>query len=71
MPAKRKTTVAKRRTARDGGEGLNFTALVASIRQVHEQSAALVNRTVNITPRAVGLTAGYLATQDPQGRQIP
>jgi predicted nuclease of restriction endonuclease-like (RecB) superfamily len=28
---------------------LNFTALVDSIRQVHEQSAAIVNRTVNTT----------------------
>jgi predicted nuclease of restriction endonuclease-like (RecB) superfamily len=52
MPAKKKPRpVAHRKSrsaARPGGS-LNFTALVDSIRQVHEQSAAIVNRTVNTT----------------------
>ena len=51
MPAKKKTTVTKRKprpTTKAEGS-LNFTALVDSIRQVHEQSAALVSRTVNTT----------------------
>ena len=33
---------------------LNFTALVDSIRQVHEQSATLVNRTVNLRNWVIG-----------------
>jgi len=49
MPAKKKTTATKRGPAKQVRESLNFPALVASIRQVHEQSAALVNRTVNTT----------------------
>lgn len=49
MPAKKKTTVTKRRTAKGSGESMNFTALVASIRDVHEQCAAQVSRTVNTT----------------------
>ncbi len=49
MPTKKKTAVTKRRTAKDSGESLDFAALVKAIRQVHEQSAALVNRTVNST----------------------
>lgn len=49
MTTKKKTAVTKRRTAKDSGEGLDFAALVKAIRQVHEQSAALVNRTVNST----------------------
>lgn len=50
MPAKKKPTITtKRRPAKGSGESLNFTALIASIQQVHEQSAALVNRTVNTT----------------------
>ena len=49
MPAKKNTTVAKRRIAKDSGEGLNFTALVDAIREVHEQSATQVKRTVNTT----------------------
>ncbi len=49
MPAKKKTTVTKRSTATTAEGSLNFAALVDSIRQVHEQSAALVNRTVNTT----------------------
>jgi hypothetical protein len=55
MPAK-KPVVKKRSTARlqssaaSTPEGsLNFTSLVKAISQVHEQSAALVNRTVNTT----------------------
>ena len=51
MPAKKKATVTKRKphpTTKAQGN-LNFTALVDSIRQVHEQSAALVSRTVNTT----------------------
>ena len=51
MPAKRKTTVTKRkpRLTTEAEGSLNFAALVDSIRQVHEQSAAHVNRTVNTT----------------------
>lgn len=56
MPAKKKTPATKRSTTRrpartvsTAESNLNFTALVDSIRQVHEQSAALVNRTVNTT----------------------
>ena len=56
MPAKKKPTITKRSTSRrpprtttKAEDSLNFTALVDSIRQVHEQSAALVNRTVNTT----------------------
>ena len=51
MPMKKKTAVTKRKpslTAKTG-RSLNFVALVDSIRQVHEQSAVLVNRTVNTT----------------------
>lgn len=51
MPAKKKNTSSKRKphvvTALEGS--LDFTALVDSIRQVHEQSAAHVSRTVNTT----------------------
>lgn len=43
----KKPAVTKRRSAKSSGEELNFTALVDSIRQVHEQSATLANRTVN------------------------
>ena len=53
MPAKKKTTVSKRSTARCQHRAvstaygtMNFSALVDSIRQVHEQSAAIVNRAV-------------------------
>lgn len=51
MPARKKTTVSKRkpRSTTKAEGSLDFTALVDSIRQVHEQSAALVNRTVNTT----------------------
>lgn len=57
MPAKKKAPVTKRgpatrrkpRAAIKTDGSLNFTSLVDSIRQVHEQSAALVNRTVNTT----------------------
>lgn len=50
MPAKKKTTIAKRKSStstKKVGEDLDFTALVDAIRQVHEQSNVLVNRTVN------------------------
>lgn len=57
MPAKKKSAVTKpgpatRRKLRpattvDGS--LDFTALVDSIRQVHEQSAIIVSRTVNMS----------------------
>ena len=56
MPAKKKTPATKRsatrrpaRTVSTAESSLNFTALVDAIRQVHEQSATLVNRTVNTT----------------------
>ena len=56
MPAKKKTPVTKRSTTRrparsvpTAESSLNFTALVDAIRQVHEQSTAVVNRTVNTT----------------------
>jgi len=51
MPAKKKPTITKPkpRSTTKAESSLNFTALVDSIRQVHEQSAALVNRTVNTT----------------------
>jgi hypothetical protein len=57
MPAKKKPTRKKRgpaprrkpSSATKTVGSLNFTALVDSIRQVHKQSAALVNRTVNTT----------------------
>jgi len=50
MPAKKKTTTKpKPRLTTEADAKLNFTALVASIRLVHEQSAALVSRTVNTT----------------------
>lgn len=48
MPAK-KTAVTKRVAGKNKGDSLSFSALVISIQQVHEQSAAFVNRTVNIT----------------------
>lgn len=48
-PAKKKATITKCGLTKDSGESLNFTALVDSIRQVHEQSTALVSRTVNTT----------------------
>ncbi len=46
---KKKATITKCGVTKDSGESLNFTALVNSIQQVHEQSTALVNRTVNTT----------------------
>jgi len=49
MPAKKKTNITKRSAAKGSGESLNFTALVDSIQQVHEQSTAHVKRTVNTT----------------------
>lgn len=51
MPAKKKSLAAKRKPASTikPEDSLNFAALVDSIRQVHEQSAAHVNRTVNTT----------------------
>ena len=56
MPAKKKTSARKRSTIRRAARrvstaesSLNFTALVDAIRQVHEQSAAFVSRTVNTT----------------------
>ena len=52
MPAKKKPRPAARkkpRSAATADRSLDFTALVDSIRQVHEQSAAIVNRTVNTT----------------------
>ncbi len=52
MPAKRKTRPAVRRKVRSPARtdgGLNFAALVASIRQVHEHCAASVSRTINTT----------------------
>jgi len=57
MPAKKKTIVTKRgpATRRKPGSvtkadnSLNFTALVDSIRQVHEHCAAQANRAVNVS----------------------
>jgi len=49
MPAKKKTTVTKRRSAKGSGETLDFTGLVKAIQRVHEESAAAVNRVVNTT----------------------
>lgn len=50
MTAKKKASPAKRKSSTIKPEdSLNFAALVDSIRQVHEQSAAHVNRTVNTT----------------------
>jgi predicted nuclease of restriction endonuclease-like (RecB) superfamily len=49
MPAKKKTTVTKRRSAKGSGETLDFAALVKAIQRVHEESAAAVNRVVNTT----------------------
>ena len=51
MSAKKKSTVTKRqpRLRKEAEGSLDFTALVQSIRAVHEQSAAHVSRTVNTT----------------------
>lgn len=49
MPAKKRTAVMKRVSGKRKDASLNFSLLVGSIQQVHEQSAAFVNRTVNIT----------------------
>jgi len=49
MPAKKKTTVTRRRSAKGSGETLDFVALVKAIQRVHEESAAAVNRVVNTT----------------------
>ena len=40
MATKSKAAVAKRGAAKSGGEGLDFSGLVDSIRKVHEQCAA-------------------------------
>ncbi|MDX2110816.1 MAG: PDDEXK nuclease domain-containing protein [Verrucomicrobiota bacterium] len=56
MPTRKKTSISKRSSTRhvlrtDSTEdgSLNFSALVEAIRRAHEQSAAIVNRTVNTT----------------------
>jgi hypothetical protein len=64
MPAQRKPRLARRkpRSTAAADRSLNFTALVASIRQVHEHCATSVNRTINTTlTRGIGplaLTSG-------------
>ncbi len=74
MPAKKKTTVTKRKprpTTKAEGS-LDFTALVDSIRQVHEQSAALVNRTVNTTLTLRNWVIGaYIREYEPNGSIPP
>ncbi len=49
MPAKIKPTLKMPGPAAKQADGLDFAALVDAIRQVHEQSAAAVSRTVNTT----------------------
>lgn len=51
MPAKKRAPVTKRkpRTTTKAEVSLTFTALVDSIRQVHEHCAAQANRVVNVT----------------------
>ena len=49
MPAKKKPVFKKPGSAGKKTGSLDFTALVDAIRQVHEQSAAAVSRTVNTT----------------------
>ena len=49
MAAKKISAVTKRGSAKGGGEGLNFAALVLAIQRVHAESAATVNRVINTT----------------------
>jgi predicted nuclease of restriction endonuclease-like (RecB) superfamily len=49
MPAKKKTTVTKRRLAKQLGDELDFSALVKAIQRVHVESSTVVNRVVNTT----------------------
>ncbi len=50
MPAKKRAkSTVKRKAAAPPTERLNFASLVATIRQVHEKSAAVVNRAINTT----------------------
>lgn len=47
MPTRKKSALKKHGPASKEVAGLDFTALVDGIRQIHEQSAAVVNRVVN------------------------
>lgn len=49
MPARKKSALKRSGPASKEAASLNFTALVDGIRQIHEQSAAVVNRVVNTT----------------------
>lgn len=51
-----------------GRSGLDFTALLSAIRQVHEQCAATVNRTVNTTLTLRNwIIGGYIRTYEQNG----
>jgi len=68
MPAKKKVTATKPRPAAKPGSGLDFPALVDAIRQVHEQSAAAVSRTVNTTLTLRNWVIGfYIREYEQQG----
>ncbi len=49
MPAKKSPAVSPTPTANNDAPGMDFSALVAAIGQVHAQSAAAVSRTINTT----------------------
>jgi predicted nuclease of restriction endonuclease-like (RecB) superfamily len=49
MPAKKKLTARKVRSAAETGRVMDFTALVDAIRQAHAQCAAQANRAVNVS----------------------
>lgn len=71
MHAKRKPRPAVRRRARSAagtGASLNFTALVDSIRQVHEHCVAQANRAVNVSLTLRNWAIGwYLREYEQQG----
>ncbi len=68
MPAKKKITASMPRSAKGSGQSLDFSTLVEAIRQVHEQSAAAVSRTINTTLTLRNWVIGwYIREYEQQG----
>lgn len=68
MPIKKGAIAKKRSTMKASSTHLDFAALVIAIQQVHEESAAFVNRTVNTTLTLRNwIIGGYIREYEQRG----
>ncbi len=68
MPAKKSPTVSPTPTVNSDAPGMDFSALVAAIGQVHAQSAAAVSRAINTTLTLRNWVIGwYIREYEQQG----